>query len=276
LGSPIPVDFDPFEAHMSDKLFSVQGKVTLVSGGSRGIGAAIAHGFAERGAKVIITGRDADALASAAKAMSSPENAVAFETCDVANVQAIRDTVAKVHKQHGRIDTLINVAGVNRRKRVEEVTEEDYDFILDINLKGAFLMAQEVGRLMIAQKNGSQIHIGSLNNYAPLTGVAPYAVSKGGLLYMTRALALEWGRLGVRVNNLAPGFILTDLTRKLWSDPTMQAWAKTNTPLGRLGEVNDLIGAAIFLASDAAAFVTGQTLLVDGGVSAGSNWPIPL
>jgi len=194
----------------------------------------------------------------------------------VANLQAIRTMVGKVREKHGRIDTLINVAGVNRRKRVEEVTEDDYDFILDINLKGAFLMAQEVGRLMINQKQGSQIHVGSLNNYAPLTGVAPYAISKGGVLYMTKALALEWGRHGVRVNNLAPGFILTDLTRKLWSDPTMQAWAKTNTPLGRLGEVEDLIGTAIFLASDAAAFLTGQTILVDGGVSAGSNWPMPL
>jgi NAD(P)-dependent dehydrogenase (short-subunit alcohol dehydrogenase family) len=129
---------------------------------------------------------------------------------------------------------------------------------------------------MIAQKQGNQIHIGSLNNYAPLTGVAPYAMSKGGLLYMTRSLALEWGRHGVRVNGLSPGFILTDLTRKLWSDPTMQAWAKTNTPLQRLGEVEDLVGTAIFLASEAAAFLTGQTILVDGGVSAGSNWPIPL
>lgn len=262
---------------MSDQLFSVKDRVTLVSGGSRGIGAAIAQGFAERGAQVIITGREAETLAAAAKAMSSSANhAVAFEVCDVADANAVRETVAKVHRDYGRIDTLINVAGVNRRKRVQEVTEDDYDFIMDINLKGAFLLAQEVGRLMIAQKQGNQINIGSLNNYAPLTGVAPYAISKGGLLYMTRALALEWGPHGVRVNGLSPGFILTDLTRKLWSDPTMQAWAKTNTPLGRLGEVEDLIGTAIFLASDAAAFLTGQTILVDGGVSAGSNWPIPL
>lgn len=262
---------------MPDQLFSVLDKVTLVSGGSRGIGAAIAQGFAERGAKVIITGRESETLASAAKAMSSSARTpVSHEVCDVANTDAIREMVANVHKKHGRIDTLINVAGVNRRKRVEEVTEDDYDFILDINLKGAFVLAQEVGRLMIAQKHGSQINIGSLNNYAPLTGVAPYAISKGGLLYMTRALALEWGRHGVRVNGLAPGFILTDLTRKLWSDATMQAWARANTPLGRLGEVEDLIGTAIFLASDAAAFLTGQTILVDGGVSAGSNWPISL
>ncbi len=137
-------------------------------------------------------------------------------------------------------------------------------------------MSQEVGRLMIEQKAGNQINIASLNNYAPLTGVSPYAISKGGLLMMTRSLALEWGKHGVRVNGLAPGFILTELTRKLWSDPTMQDWAKTNTPLERLGEAFDLVGTAVFLASDASAFMTGQTLFVDGGMSAGFNWPIPL
>lgn len=256
-------------------LFSVKDQVALVSGGSRGIGRAIAQGFAERGARVIITGRDADTLAKAAEELSG-EHKVAFEVCDVADVQAVKDTVAKVKTEHGRIDTLINVAGVNRRKRAEDVSEDDYDFILDINLKGAFIMAQEVGRVMIEQKKGSQVQIGSLNNYAPLTGVAPYAMSKGGLLSMTRALALEWGPKGIRVNNLAPGFILTDLTQKLWSDPEMQAWAKTNTPLRRLGEVEDLVGTAVFLASEAAAFLTGQTIFVDGGMSAGINWPIPL
>lgn len=261
---------------MSQDLFSVKDRVTLVSGGSRGIGGAIARGFAENGARVIITGRDAETLRASAEAMSTPDNRVAFEVCDVASASAIREVVAKVREDHGRIDTLVNVAGVNRRKNVEEVTEDDYDFILDINLKGAFLMAQEVGKVMIAQQSGSQIQIGSLNNYAPLTGVAPYAMSKGGLLSMTRSLALEWGKHGIRVNNLAPGFILTDLTRKLWSDPTMQDWAKTNTPLGRLGEVEDLVGTAIFLASDAAAFLTGQTIFVDGGMSAGIHWPIPL
>jgi gluconate 5-dehydrogenase len=261
---------------MPQDLFSVENRVTLVSGGSRGIGGAIARGFAERGAMVIITGREAETLSAAAKAMSSEKNPVAYEVCDVANAAQIGEVVAKVREKHGRIDTLINVAGVNRRKRIEEVTEEDYDFILNINLKGAFLMAQEVGKVMIAQNSGNQINIGSLNNYAPLTGVAPYAMSKGGLLSMTRSLALEWGRHGIRVNGLAPGFILTDLTRKLWSDPTMQNWAQTNTPLGRLGEVEDMIGAALFLASDAAGFMTGQTIFVDGGVSAGLNWPIPL
>jgi gluconate 5-dehydrogenase len=129
---------------------------------------------------------------------------------------------------------------------------------------------------MLERGSGAQINIDSLNTYAPLKGVLPYAMSKAGLSMMTRGLAEEWGPRGVRVNSLAPGFVLTDLTRKLWSDPTMQKWAGTNTPLGRLGEVEDMVGTCIFLASQASAFMTGQVVYVDGGMSAGVNWPIPL
>ena len=127
---------------------------------------------------------------------------------------------------------------------------------------------------MIARRRGIQINIDSLNTYAPLKHVVPYAISKAGMGMMTRGLALEWGQYGIRVNGIAPGFILTDLTRKLWSRPDMQAWNEENTPLKRLGTVEDLVGAAIFLASPASAFMTGQTLRLDGGVSSGILWPI--
>jgi gluconate 5-dehydrogenase len=147
--------------------------------------------------------------------------------------------------------------------------------VLDINLRGAFFMAQAVGRQMMSQGSGSVVNIDSLNSDAPLKHVAPYAMSKAGVNAMTRALAMEWGPHGVRVNGLAPGFILTDLTQKLWSDPTMSEWGRVNTPLGRLGRPEDLVGTAIFLASPAAAFLTGQTLYVDGGLIAGRVWPIP-
>ena len=129
---------------------------------------------------------------------------------------------------------------------------------------------------MIDRGRGTQINVDSLNTYAPLKGVAPYAISKAGISMMTRALASEWGPKGVRVNAIAPGFILTDLTKKLWSQPHMKRWGKTNTPLGRLGEVEDLVGSTIFLASAASAFMTGQVVYVDGGFSAGINWPIKL
>ena len=256
-------------------LFSVTNKVTLVSGGSRGIGKALAQGFAERGAKVIITGREADTLAQTAAEISTPENSVVPIVCDVAQVEDVQRCVAEVAKQFGRIDVLLNVAGVNKRKPAEEYTVEEFDFIVDINLRGAFWMAVEVGKLMLSQGSGSQIHIDSLNTASPLKNVTPYAMTKFGISAMSRGLAVEWGPRGVRVNALAPGFILTDLSRKLWSDPTMQAWGRQNTPLQRLGEVEDLVGTAIFLAAEASAFMTGQVIRVDGGFSAGTAWPIP-
>ena len=261
---------------MSNKdLFSVADKVTLVSGGSRGIGKALAQGFAERGAKVVITGRDADTLAQTAAELSTPTNPVVPVVCDVAKVEDIQRCVAEVMSQFGRIDVLLNVAGVNKRKPAETYTVEEFDFIIDINLRGAFWVAVEVGKVMLAQGCGSQIHIDSLNTASPLKNVVPYAITKFGISAMSRGLAVEWGPRGVRVNALAPGFILTDLTRKLWSEPTMQTWGLANTPLRRLGEVEDLVGAAIFLAADASAFMTGQVVRVDGGFTAGTAWPIP-
>lgn len=261
---------------MNDKLFAVKDQVTLVSGGSRGIGRALAEGFAQRGARVIITGREKTTLEKTAKEISTSESTVRAMVCDVAKPDDIERLVKTVIDEHGRIDTLLNVAGVNKRKRVETFTVEEYDFILDINLKGAFLVAQAVGRQMIRQRSGTQVHIASLNNYSPLKGVIPYAMSKAGLGMMARGMAMEWGEHGVRVNAIAPGFILTDLNRNLWSDPMMHEWGMKNTPLRRLGDVKDLVGTAIFLASNASAFLTGQILFVDGGVTAGTSWPIEL
>ena len=256
---------------MEDNLFSVSDTVVLLSGASRGIGEAIAAGFASRGARVVITGREEKTLAATAKALGDGASTC---VCDVADAASIKRCVAQVIGELGRIDTLVNVAGVNKRQPAESYSPEDFDFILDINLRGAYMMSQEVGRHMIEKRSGCQINIDSLNSYAPLTRVLPYAISKAGMGMMTRGLASEWGRHGVRVNGVAPGFILTDLTRKLWASPVMQAWGLRNTPAKRLGSVEDLVGAALFLASPAAAFITGQTIRVDGGFSAGIQWPI--
>jgi len=261
---------------MSDELFSVKGQVVLVSGASRGIGRGLAEVFAKRGATVIVTGREKETLEKTAKEICPPGGAVRAMVCDVSDAKAIDGLVKGAVKEFGRIDTLLNVAGVNRRMKAEKLSEADYDFIVDINLKGPFLLSMAVGKQQLERKKGNQINITSLNNDRPLRGVMPYAVSKSGLQQMTRALAAEWGPSGIRVNAIAPGFILTDLTRKLWSQPVMQDWAMTNTPLRRLGVSDDLIGAAIFLASEASAFMTGQMVYVDGGVSCGSAWPITL
>lgn len=259
---------------MPDELFSVAGQVVLVSGGSRGIGRAIAEGFARRGATVIITGREPAGLAQTAREICPPGGTVRGLVCDVADPQAIERLTDQAIQEFGQVDTLLNVAGVNRRMLAERLSEADYDYILGINLKGPFLLSLAIGKHMLQRGRGNQINIVSLNNERPLKGVMPYAVSKAGLGHMTRSLALEWGPRGIRVNAIAPGFILTDLTRKLWSQPKMQEWGQTNTPLRRLGQPEDMIGAAVFLASAASAFMTGQILYVDGGFGCGLNWPI--
>jgi NAD(P)-dependent dehydrogenase (short-subunit alcohol dehydrogenase family) len=260
--------------NMSDTLFAVKDQVVLVSGASRGIGRAVAQGFAQRGAKVIITGRDRAVLEQTAREIAPEGATVRPVVCDVAKKADIDTLVQTVIAEFGQIDTLLNVAGVNRRMPAEQFREDDYDFIMDINLKGPFLLSLAVGKHMLERRQGNQINVASLNNDRPLKGVLPYAMSKAGMGHMTRVLALEWGPRGVRVNGIAPGFILTDLTRKMWSEPHMQTWNMANCPLQRMGQPADLIGAAIFLASPASAFLTGQMIYVDGGFTCGLAWPI--
>ena len=221
---------------MTDSLFSVQDRVVLVSGGSRGIGRSLAEGLVQRGARVFISGREASTLEQTAREISTPENPVEYIVCDVSKASEIPRMLDQLIQKAGRIDSLLNVAGINVRKRVEQYSVEEFDKILDINMKGAFLVAQEVGRRLIVQKTGGTIiNVDSLNSFRPLKGVQPYAMSKAAVSAMTRGMAMEWGEHGIRVNAIAPGFILTDLTRKLWSNPTMQAWNDANCPLKRLG-----------------------------------------
>jgi gluconate 5-dehydrogenase len=261
---------------MQDKLFSVEDQVVLVAGASRGIGRALAEGFAERDAKVVIAGREAATLKQTADEISKGRHPVSFEVCDVAKPEDVAKLVDGVVAKHGHIDTLVSVAGVNKRMKAEDYKIDEYDWIVNINLRGAFVIAQAVGRHMLERGRGAIINVDSLNTYAPLKGVTPYAMSKAGVLMMTRALANEWGSRGVRVNSIAPGFFPTALAKKMWEQEKMVNWAKTNTPMGKLGDVKELVGAAIFLASEASAFVSGQTVRVDGGFTAGLNWPIDL
>jgi NAD(P)-dependent dehydrogenase (short-subunit alcohol dehydrogenase family) len=255
----------------TDPLFTVDGQKVLVSGGSRGIGLAIAAAFAERGASVVITGRDGATLDAAAR---EADGDVTPLVCDVADTGAIEPAVASAIDTLGHIDTFINCAGVNRRKPALEVTEDDYDFVTDINQKGAYFMARAVGRHMVERESGNQIQIASLNTDHPGLQLSPYAMSKAAVGSMTKALAVEWGPHKVRVNAIAPGFILTELTKKVWTNPTILEWGIPRHPLGRIGRPEDLVSTAIYLASPGAAWMTGQTLYVDGGFTAGWNWPI--
>ncbi|MFI5337092.1 MAG: SDR family oxidoreductase [Opitutales bacterium] len=248
-------------------LFGVTGKVVHVSGGSRGIGKAIALGLAEAGAHVVVSARTEDALKA---------TGLDYEVCDVTDPAAIERSVAAMVARHGRLDVLFNVAGINFRHAAETFPVDKFDDIINVNVRGNFLMARASGHIMVEQHAGKIVNIASLHTHQSLAGVAAYGTSKGAIGAMTRALAVEWAPYNVQVNALGPGFIVTDLNARLWEDPTMRGWVESRTPAGRLGQPCDLIGAAIFLSSAASDFMTGQILYVDGGFNAGSLWPLKI
>lgn len=259
---------------MVEDLFSVKGQVVLVSGASRGIGRGIAQEFVDRGATVVITGRVAETLEKTAQEICPPGGIVRAKVCDAADAKALQTLADEVVAEFGRVDTLVNCAGVNKRMRVEQYDESTYDFITNINIRGAFFLSLAVGRHMIQARSGNQINIDSINSNRPLRRVAPYAMSKAAMSQMTRSLAMEWGPYGVRVNAVAPGFIATDLAKPLLSNPAINEWREKNTPLGRAGTPEDIAHVAIFLASKAAGYITGQVLYVDGGTTCGLFWPL--
>jgi NAD(P)-dependent dehydrogenase (short-subunit alcohol dehydrogenase family) len=246
-------------------LFSLKDKVIHVSGGSRGIGRAIAGACSEAGARVIVSSRSEDTL----KATGLP-----YEVCDIADAAQVRRAVGNIVKRYGRLDVLFNVAGINFRHAAETFPDDKLDEVLNINIRGNFVMARECGRAMVEQKGGKVVNVASLHTHLSLAGMAPYSLSKGAIGVMTRALAVEWAAHNIQVNAIAPGFIRTDLNAVLWENPAIRDWALARTPAARLGAPRDLVGTAIFLASAASDFMTGQILYVDGGLTAGTTWPL--
>jgi gluconate 5-dehydrogenase len=212
-----------------DPLFSVADQVVLLSGASRGIGQALAKGFAERDAQVIITGRETKTIEQTARDISVGAKPVRSIVCDFTNEKSIQATADNVIGEFGRIDTLLNVAGMNKRMKIENYSAEVYDEIMNTNLRGMFLLSQWAGKHMIERRKGNIINIDSLNTYAPLKGVIPYAMSKAGVSMMTRGMAMEWGEHGVRVNAIAPGFFPTALSKKCrsgqWPIHHCASWA---------------------------------------------------
>ena len=246
-------------------LFRLNGKAALVTGASRGIGRAIALALAEAGADVALAARSADDLASAATEIRALGRRALVVPTDVTSIEQIERMVDLTLEGLGRLDVLVNGAGIPGRKPTIELTEADYNRIYDTNIKSVTFCCAIAGRHLVAQHSGCVINICSLTTTIGLPGRALYGPTKGAVGQLTKALAVEWGPSGVRVNAMAPGWILTDLSRGALDDPAFRQKVLDRTPLGRIGYPDDLKGIAVFLASDAAAFVSGQIVAVDGG-----------
>lgn len=247
--------------------FDLEGKTVLVTGASRGIGRAIALACAGAGADMIVGVRkkaDGDALASEIGRMGRKALAVEMDLADLATV---RSGVAAANEAFGRIDVLVNNVGIGPDNLAENVTEEDFDYTVDINLKGTFFTTQAVGRLMIARKSGRIVNISSQAGSVVLKGESVYCMSKAAINHLTRCLAVEWAPHGINVNSVAPTFIRTDGTRRWLENPEFHRHVLAHIPLGRIGDPIDVAGTVVFLASPAASLITGANILVDGGWS---------
>lgn len=246
--------------------FSLKGRVAVVVGGSRGIGKAIAFGFADAGADIAIISRKLSDLVEVAQEIEKSGHKCAPLAANVSSRQEIEDTIASVCRQFGRIDILVNSAGTNPAfGPIEDVSEQEWDKTLNVNLKGVFLASQSVGKIMIKQKYGSIINVASTAGLRPELNIGVYSVSKAGIVMLTRVMAKEWAQHNIRVNCIAPYVIKTRFTTNVWENPERLKDVVRNIPMGRIGESEEIVGTALFLASDASSYVTGDSINVDGG-----------
>jgi NAD(P)-dependent dehydrogenase (short-subunit alcohol dehydrogenase family) len=255
--------------------FDLTGRVAMVTGASRGLGQNFARVLARAGANLAITSRTAASLEPLAEELRSLGREVACIELDVRDHASIQNSVAAAIRKFQRIDVLVNNAGCNIRKPAVNVTWDDWNEIVNTNLRGAFFVAQETARQMIPRRYGRIINIGSVTCVAGYAGLAPYGASRGGIKQMTMSLAHDWGQHGITVNCLAPGWFKTAQNRVMYEDAEWVEYLMERIPLGRPGEMRDLDGALLLLASDAGRYITGQTLLVDGGISVGALRALP-
>jgi gluconate 5-dehydrogenase len=240
----------------------------LITGSGRGLGYAMARGLAQAGATVILNGRNELQLEKSVAGLAVEGFAARGYAFDVADSAQIKAGVARIYDAVGQVDILVNNAGIQHRQPLEEFDEAAWRQVIDVNLTGVFLMTQSVVAGMIARKAGKIINIGSLMSEVSRRTIGAYAASKGGVKLLTKAMANEWAMHNIQVNAIAPGYFKTEMNTALTNDPEFDAWVRTRTPAGRWGEPDELVGLAVFLASDASSYMNGQTIVVDGGLLA--------
>jgi len=245
--------------------FDLTGRTAVVIGGTSGIGRAIAHGLAEAGADVVCTSRRQEQVEATAAEIEGFGRRTLRQTSDVSDRASLQNLLDRCVTQFGKVDILVNSAGRTKRAPTLDFAEEDWNDILETNVTGTLRACQIFGRQMLEQKYGRIINIASLSTFVSLFEVAAYSASKAAVASLTKSLAIEWARHGVNVNAIAPGVFKTDLNRNLLESTERGREFQTRTPMGRFGQVEELAGAGVFLASDAASFVTGEVLVVDGG-----------
>ncbi len=247
--------------------FSLDGRVALVTGASRGLGWAIAKGLAEAGAAVVLNSRDQATLEDRCAELTKAGYRAAVAAFDVSDEAAIRDAVQGVVEKFGRLDILINNAGITHRAPLDEFTTEAWQRVIDVNQTALFVLAREAAKPMVAQGWGRIVNVGSIMSTLGRPGIPAYVAAKHAVAGLTKALAIELGPQGINCNAIGPGYFTTEITTDLQANPEFDAHVKLRTPLGRWGKPEELAGVAIFLSSDAASYVNGHLLLVDGGVT---------
>jgi gluconate 5-dehydrogenase len=253
-------------AAAAETLFDLTGKTALITGSGGGLGFAIARGLGQAGATLVLNGRNEQKLDAAVKTLRDEGITAAGYAFDITRGDQLDEVVERIEREIAPIDILVNNAGLQRRGPLETISRDDWQAVLDTNLTGAFLMAQPVARRMIARRRGKIINICSLMSEVGRPTIGPYTASKGGLKNLTKAMALEWGPSNLQCNGIGPGYFATEMTQPLKDDPDFDGWITNRTPQGRWGEPAELVGPAVFLASEASSYVNGQILYVDGGI----------
>jgi gluconate 5-dehydrogenase len=256
----------PFNDPLRD-LFDLSGRRALITGSSRGLGFEFARALGGAGANIVLNGRSRPALEAAAERLRGEGIVAGISLFDVGSTAEVNEAVERLERDTGPINILVNNAGIQRRAPLESFTDADWRELMNINLDGVFVVSRAVARRMIERRAGAIINVASVQSELARPSIAPYTAAKGAIRMFTKAMAGEWGKYGIRVNAIAPGYFRTELNQALTDDPVFSGWLEKRTPLGRWGEPAELAGAAVLLASDAASFMTGQTIFVDGGIT---------